>query len=531
VLAAILLGGLLAAPLTGWIGLKGPTVHDLGSLNLVNNPTGPSSAHPLGVDTEGRDVLSRLLFGLRSLVLISLAGAALGLLAGQALAELARRSRSARLPIQLLWRALHAYPPLLLGLALGLTLGPGAWRLIVAIAVAGLAAGSRRELPALAVRALAGAMALDFGLTFLGDGPGGLLPQLGQMVARAGVGIVTGTPAWWTLVFPGLAVFLALLAARVLVPADGLGHELIPPVRWAPRTPLGYLSEQLVGAVVTLGVVCLFALAALTAFAGSDGRAHSALGTVGADLSGTVSLLAGGGLVWILATAAHVWLGTRPRRLARLARRSDPARRSQPPRRLARIRRVRAVGQLATLPELALAAAPVGWLAFLALYLFSDSVGKLPILPSAATYVGLTHSPGHWAHALVMPWLVLGLTGAAVTAPGLSAAIVAIAGSGQQRVARAAGVPTRRLARQLRRGLLGPLLDLSVGRLGEFIGAAVVIEASFSIPGVGAVTVSDFNHGLAATVTDVAVGAAVLVVLLELATSLVRVILDPRVID
>src|ERR1019366_6358078 len=50
---------------------------------------------------------------------------------------------------------------------------------------------------------------------------------------------------------------------------------------------------------------------------------------------------------------------------------------------------------------------PVFWFGLVMLFLFSDDIGRFHILPSAATYVGLTVNPGTWFTSLIMPWIVL----------------------------------------------------------------------------------------------------------------------------
>ncbi len=536
-LGFVLIVGLAAPEVVSLLGLKGPSVRDPTAVNLFGNPTGPGANHPLGVDGEGRDVLSRILYGLRSLLLISLAGTAAALVAGVAVQRLAELNRWLALVLDRLGAAVEAFPVTLLGLGLGLALGPGVWRLITVIGLTQIVtARPLRRTPAVGVLVWANAVALDFALTFLGDGPGGRSPQLGAMVARAGLGILAGVPAWWALVFPGLAVTLVLIAARALAPAPA-APDTRPAPDTGPAAPLrgrrrvigrggarvGYVADQLTVAV--LGVLLVGGLAALMFRSlGDPGHgAHRALAPVGADLSATVSVLAGGGVVWLALVLAQVWLATRPRRVRRPG--------SRPGVILGRIAAGlgASLGRLTALARVILAGSPVGWLAFLALYAFSDSVGKLPFLPGAGRYVGLTHQPGDWAEALVLPWLLLGASLAAVMASRVSATVAAAAGSGQQRVARAAGVPERILSRQLRRALAAPLLELTRTGLPVLLSVAVVVEATFSIPGDGNLAVHDFARGQATPVMDMTVLAALAVVLAGLLIGLVRLLLDPRV--
>ena len=501
----------LGAPLiVKALGLDGPQVRDPHAVNLFGNPTGPGGGHPLGVDGAGRDVLSRILYGLRSLVLISLAASALATVLSGLLAGLGSLNSWLGWLCGLLVSAVRSYPALLLGLALGLSLG-GVWRLIVPIALVQLLSmSSAGQLPAAFALALANAIGIDFGLTFLGLGPGGRTPQLGAMVAQAGSGIVAGVPAWWALLFPGLVVMLVLVAAQRL--ARALAPRLIPA---SPRRRLAGnpLVNQLGARVVQLIAAVTLAAVAFKALGGSDPDGAPALAGIGQDLGASGSLLLGGLVVWALATWLHLRLATRATRTPR----ADDDRLFQ------RIGR-----PLATTPAVLVTAAPVGWLAFLTIYAFSESVGKLAVLPGAGGYVGLTQHPGRWAQALVIPWLLLGLFAAARTIIALDPAAAEAADTGQQRVARAAGVPERVLARQRRRSLWAPLLARVEMTLPGFLGAALVIEVADRIPGAGARTVNAFRHGQAATVSDLTLFVAVAVIAAGSGLSTLRILADPR---
>ncbi len=518
-LVLVLIVGLAAPVIVRALGLDGPLVRDPHAVNLFGNPTGPGGSHPLGVDGSGRDVLSRILYGLRSLALITLAASALATLASAALAGLAALNPWLRWLTAQLVGALCAYPALLLGLAVGLSLsGAGAWRLIVPIALAQLCvlatplALAVRQLPAAFARALSRAIGLDVGLTFLGLGPGGHGPQLGAMIAQAGTGIVAGVPAWWALLFPGLVVLAVRLGAQ------SLARELVPALT-APRPqpdassdppsprPLAEnpLADQLAGRGVQLIITVGLAVAAFSALGDANPGGGSALAGIGADLGASGSLVLGGLVVWALAVWLHLRLITRGR-----------------PRGSGRGRR------LGSIPAALLAAAPVGWLAFLAIDVFSESVGKLPVLPGAGAYVGLTHDPGRWADALVMPWLALGLTAAAGTVLALAPRVALIADSAQQRVARAAGVPEPALARQRRRALWAPLLHHLELSLPSFVGATLLLEATFRIPGAGTAILVAYERQRAATVSDLTLLVTVALIGAGLGLGALRILADPR---
>src|SRR5215207_4748603 len=65
---------------------------------------------------------------------------------------------------------------------------------------------------------------------------------------------------------------------------------------------------------------------------------------------------------------------------------------------------------------LLLVSAPVYWLGLVALYLFSDDIGRFPLLPGASSYVALTEDPWSWFTSMLLPWAVLAATFAAIYA-------------------------------------------------------------------------------------------------------------------
>ncbi|MFJ9517379.1 ABC transporter permease [Kitasatospora sp. NPDC101801] len=97
---------------------------------------GPGGAHPLGTDDLGRDLFSRVLYGIRTDLLISATAVPVGALLGCALALLAATSRGADVAVQRIFDLLLAFPGLILALAVTAVLGPGRWPVVIVIALA-----------------------------------------------------------------------------------------------------------------------------------------------------------------------------------------------------------------------------------------------------------------------------------------------------------------------------------------------------------------------------------------------------------
>ena len=222
----------------------------------------PSVQHPFGSDVLGRDVLSRVLYGLRvsllvsiSAVLVSTALAVpLGLVAGYfgGLADTAI-SRSLDMILVL--------PAMLLAITFIAVLGPGSVVAAVAIAVIYLPILARvmrtstlvvtrneyvvgaRSRGATHLRILvshvapnalgpvivqasvlaAFALQLEAGLSFLGLGTQPPTPSIGGMLAD-GRDVLTQAP--WVEIFPGLAIVVAVLAFTLL--GEGLRRAFDP---------------------------------------------------------------------------------------------------------------------------------------------------------------------------------------------------------------------------------------------------------------------------------------------------------------
>lgn len=222
----------------------------------------PQAAHPFGCDLYGRDLLSRVLYGARyslsvgaATVLVSLVfGGLLGMVAGYAggrFDALAVRAMDVML----------GFPPVVLAILVVAVLGVGLWNAALAVGIAGVprfarvvrgaalqlaardfvdgarAAGAgsarivgRHMLPNLAPTLIVLA-SLDLGnavlftatLSFLGLGAQPPTPEWGAML-NSGREYIRYAP--WTMLFPGGALFLAVMAVNLV--GDRLGQVLDP---------------------------------------------------------------------------------------------------------------------------------------------------------------------------------------------------------------------------------------------------------------------------------------------------------------
>lgn len=226
----------------------------------------PSAAHLLGADDLGRDILSRLIFGARITLIVSISsvliGDLLGFLWGVASGYLGGRFD---LISQRVLDVLMSFPTLILALLLLVALGAGLTTVIIAIAVTRIPGATRviravvlsvkenayveaarmvgvtplalmlrhiapqclAPLIVIATLNLGTAIFAEASLSFLGMGIPPPAPSWGNMLG--GVLAASFKPSWWLVFFPGLAITIAVMAANLL--GDALRDFLDPKLR------------------------------------------------------------------------------------------------------------------------------------------------------------------------------------------------------------------------------------------------------------------------------------------------------------
>jgi peptide/nickel transport system permease protein len=223
----------------------------------------PSAAHWLGTDNLGRDVLSRIIYGLRVSLLVSIASVALGVSVGM-LWGVTSGYVGGKYDIlsQRLIEVLTSFPTLILAMLLSVSLKPGLRTVIVAVGITQIPLATRitrsvvlsvKEMqfveaacsigappsrimlrqvapqciaPVLVIATLnlGAAIFAEAALSFLGVGVPPPTASLGNMLG--GVLAQSFKPPWWLAVFPGAAIALTILAANLL--GDALRDFLDP---------------------------------------------------------------------------------------------------------------------------------------------------------------------------------------------------------------------------------------------------------------------------------------------------------------
>lgn len=241
------------------------TPYDPLQQDIVARLKGPSADHWLGTDQFGRDVLSRLVYGLRSSLRIAAGAVFVALIVGGTLGLLAAYYRGLiDRAIMRVMDVFFAFPVMLLAIGVIAMLGAGALPTAVAIAIvyapifARLIRGpalvvaesdyvlSARSLGASDFRIvflhilpnlvsvilvqtsllMSSAILVEASLSFLGLGTQPPVPSLGMMLSE-GRNFLFLAP--WPAVFSGLAILLVAFALNLF--GDALRDELDPKLR------------------------------------------------------------------------------------------------------------------------------------------------------------------------------------------------------------------------------------------------------------------------------------------------------------
>ena len=263
----IVIGLILMALLAPLIAPYSPTENDL--LAIVANhgiPPGPSWHHLMGLDLQGRDELSRIIYGARTSLIVGLVAVACGLSFGLLLGAIA--GYAGGITDTLIMRCMDvmlAIPGFLLAIGIVAMLGPGLWQIVIAVGVVNIpifarllrgsvlsqresdfvlaarSVGVRRRAimfshilpnaisPVIVQATLAMATAIIdvAGLGFLGLGTQDpRTPEWGTMLTDANRFVEL---APYLMLFPGIVIVISVLGFNLI--GDGLREALDPKLR------------------------------------------------------------------------------------------------------------------------------------------------------------------------------------------------------------------------------------------------------------------------------------------------------------
>ena len=255
----------LLALLAPWLAPYDPSEQFFDGLTLEGSPLPPSARFLLGTDLLGRDLLSRLIFGARTSLIIGVAANGVAVLVGTLLGATAGYLRGAvGSAIMRFTDLMIAFPALLLAIALAAIFAPSLWIVAMVIAMVNwvqiarvvytetvglserdyieatraLGAGPvrvvfRHILPHLmptvlvyATLGIATTVMLEATLSFLGVGVRPPTPSWGGIIFESQSYFLS---APWLVFFPGVAILLVALAFNLV--GDALRDALDPTQR------------------------------------------------------------------------------------------------------------------------------------------------------------------------------------------------------------------------------------------------------------------------------------------------------------
>jgi peptide/nickel transport system permease protein len=261
------LAGLLLFLLMLTAMLAGPSLYGVDPLDIAAAPLSPPDGDtPFGTDYLGRDILAAVLVGGRATVLVGLVAAVLSVTIGTTVGALAGwLGGRADALLMRLTEFFQVLPALLFAMVVVMLFRPSLASIALSIGVVswtGTARLARAEFMRLkrlefveaaraegatdgrivfrvilpnglaplivsATLAFGGAMLFEGGLSFLGLGDPNVI-SWGLMIGQNRSYLLD---AWWTVTFPGLALFLTVLSVALI--GDGVNDALDP--RNAPR--------------------------------------------------------------------------------------------------------------------------------------------------------------------------------------------------------------------------------------------------------------------------------------------------------
>jgi peptide/nickel transport system permease protein len=262
---AVIIIVVLAAILAPAIAPYDPSEQFFDGLTLEGAPLPPNERFWFGTDTNGRDQLSRLLYGARTSLIIGLIANGIAVAIGTLLGVIAGYTRGfLGAAIMRFTDLMMAFPPLLLAIALAAILRPGLWIIIIVIALVNwvqiarviytettslaereyieaakaLGASTPRILfrhlvphlvPTIIVYATLGiatTVLLEAMLSFLGRGVQPPTPAWGMMIFESQSYFLN---APWLVFIPGAAILIVALSFNLA--GDGLRDALDPTQR------------------------------------------------------------------------------------------------------------------------------------------------------------------------------------------------------------------------------------------------------------------------------------------------------------
>jgi peptide/nickel transport system permease protein len=169
---------------------------------------------------------------------------------------------------------------------------------------------------------------------------------------------------------------------------------------------------------------------------------------------------------------------------------------------------------------------PVFWLAAV---LLNYLAYQTEIFPSGG-YVKLAENPLEWAEHLILPWATLAIVYVGIYSRVLRSNMLDVMNEDYVRTARAKGLGERRvMTRHVMRNSLIPIVTLFGLDFGALLGGAIVIEAIFSLNGIGQYAYESLINTDLPPIMAIVLFGAFFVVLFNALVDVAYAWLDPRI--
>ena len=222
------------------------------------------------------------------------------------------------------------------------------------------------------------------------------------------------------------------------------------------------------------------------------------------DLPPTLSLVVGGVVIWlVVGLSAGIISATRPRSL------------------------FDRVSNVAVLIGLSLPVFVIGEFLILVVFVPLNQHGITWIQTG---YAGLSEGFATWTGHMILPWITLAATEAAIYTRLMRGQLLDTLGEDYIRTARSKGLSERRVVfRHGVRAALTPVISQLGVDVGALLGGVVVVEVVFGLGGLGQVSVEAVSKGDLPVILGFVILAAIFVVVANIIVDLLYAVLDPRV--
>ncbi len=169
---------------------------------------------------------------------------------------------------------------------------------------------------------------------------------------------------------------------------------------------------------------------------------------------------------------------------------------------------------------------PVFWLAAI---LLNYLTYQTEIFPSGG-YVEFAESPLEWAEHLILPWVTMAIVYVGIYSRVLRSNMLDAMNEDYVRTARAKGLSERRvMTRHVLRNSLIPIVTLFGLDFGALVGGAIVVEAVFSLNGIGQYAYESLINTDLPPIMAIVLFGAFFIVLFNALVDIAYAWLDPRI--